>query len=49
MGLTWAFGIAYALSQNLILAYIFTVLNSLQGMLIFIVFVAARPEVSDET
>ena len=36
LGLTWAFGLAFVNEQTVIFAYIFTVLNSLQGAFIFV-------------
>jgi len=36
LGLTWAFGLAFINEQMLVFAYIFTVLNSLQGTFIFV-------------
>lgn len=36
LGLTWGFGLFYVNEQSVVMAYIFTVLNSLQGLLIFI-------------
>ena len=36
LGLTWAFGFLYVNSRTVVMAYVFTVLNSLQGLFIFI-------------
>jgi hypothetical protein len=36
LGPTWAFGLFYVNSQSLIMAYVFTILNSLQGVFIFV-------------
>lgn len=36
LGLTWSFGILYLSHTNVYTAYVFTVLNSLQGLFIFI-------------
>ncbi len=36
LGLTWAFGLLYINKETLIMAYLFTILNSLQGLFIFI-------------
>lgn len=36
LGLTWTFGLLYLNQESVIMAYIFTVLNSLQGMFIFV-------------
>nr|XP_032524919.1 latrophilin Cirl isoform X1 [Danaus plexippus plexippus] len=36
LGLTWTFGLLYLNEQTTIFAYVFTILNSLQGLFIFI-------------
>ena len=36
LGLTWVFGFMYVNEDSLAFAYIFTILNSLQGLFIFI-------------
>jgi len=36
LGLTWAFGLAFVNEQTVVFAYIFTVVNSLQGTFIFV-------------
>lgn len=36
LGLTWAFGLMYVNESTLVMAYLFTIFNSLQGMFIFI-------------
>ena len=36
LGLTWAFGLLYVNEHTLAMAYIFTILNSLQGLFIFV-------------
>jgi len=36
LGLTWTFGLLYLNEESIIMAYIFTVLNSLQGLFIFV-------------
>lgn len=36
LGLTWSFGVFYLAKPTLVMAYIFTFLNSLQGLFIFI-------------
>jgi len=36
LGPTWAFGLFYVNTQSLVMAYLFTVLNSLQGVFIFV-------------
>ena len=35
LGLTWAFGLMYLNKHTVAMAYLFTILNSLQGMFIF--------------
>jgi len=46
LGLTWAFGFAYVNEQTLALAYIFTILNSLQGLFIFLFHCVLSDKVS---
>ncbi|XP_075986920.1 calcium-independent receptor for alpha-latrotoxin isoform X4 [Anticarsia gemmatalis] len=36
LGLTWTFGLLYLSEQTVVMAYAFTILNSLQGLVIFI-------------
>uniref|UniRef100_A0A665XFI4 Adhesion G protein-coupled receptor L3 n=1 Tax=Echeneis naucrates TaxID=173247 RepID=A0A665XFI4_ECHNA len=36
LGLTWAFGLMYVNESTVVMAYLFTIFNSLQGMFIFI-------------
>jgi len=36
LGLTWTFGFLYVSADTVVVAYLFTVLNSLQGLFIFI-------------
>ena len=36
LGLTWAFGLAFVSQQTVVFAYIFTIVNSLQGTFIFV-------------
>jgi len=36
LGLTWTFGLLYLNEESVIMAYIFTILNSLQGLFIFV-------------
>jgi hypothetical protein len=36
LGLTWTFGLLYLNQESVVMAYIFTVLNSLQGLFIFV-------------
>lgn len=35
LGLTWSFGLLYINKHTIIFAYVFTILNSLQGVFIF--------------
>jgi len=36
LGLTWLFGLFYIDTQSLFMAYVFTTLNSLQGLFVFV-------------
>lgn len=36
LGLTWTFGLLYLNQETTVMAYIFTIFNSLQGLFIFI-------------
>ena len=36
LGSTWIFGFLYINNESLFMAYIFTILNSLQGLFIFV-------------
>lgn len=36
LGLTWTFGLLYLNQESVVMAYIFTILNSLQGLFIFV-------------
>ncbi|EEC02252.1 G-protein coupled receptor protein, putative [Ixodes scapularis] len=36
LGLTWAFGLLYLNAESVVMAYLFTFLNSLQGLFIFV-------------
>uniref|UniRef100_A0A6A7FTK4 Latrophilin Cirl-like isoform X6 n=1 Tax=Hirondellea gigas TaxID=1518452 RepID=A0A6A7FTK4_9CRUS len=36
LGLTWTFGLLYLNQQTLVMAYVFTIFNSLQGLFIFV-------------
>ncbi|XP_055958988.1 adhesion G-protein coupled receptor G6 isoform X2 [Patella vulgata] len=47
LGLTWVFGFLAISDARLVFQYIFTVLNSLQGFLIFILFTARDKKVRD--
>lgn len=36
LGLTWAFGLLYINEQSVVMAYVFTIFNSTQGIFIFL-------------
>ncbi len=36
LGLTWAFGLLYISESTVLMAYLFTIFNSLQGLFIYI-------------
>lgn len=40
LGLTWTFGLLWLDQQSIAMAYLFTILNSLQGLFIFLFHVA---------
>ncbi|XP_019630704.1 PREDICTED: adhesion G protein-coupled receptor L3-like [Branchiostoma belcheri] len=48
LGLTWVFGVLYISSETLVFAYVFTVINSLQGLFIFIFHCLLNEMVQDE-
>uniref|UniRef100_A0A3B3DK17 Adhesion G protein-coupled receptor L3 n=1 Tax=Oryzias melastigma TaxID=30732 RepID=A0A3B3DK17_ORYME len=48
LGLTWAFGLMYINESTVIMAYLFTIFNSLQGMFIFIFHCILQKKVSEE-
>uniref|UniRef100_A0A8C6PYX4 Adhesion G protein-coupled receptor L3 n=1 Tax=Nothobranchius furzeri TaxID=105023 RepID=A0A8C6PYX4_NOTFU len=48
LGLTWAFGLMYINESTVIMAYLFTVFNSLQGMFIFIFHCILQKKVRKE-
>jgi latrophilin 1 len=45
LGLTWTFGLLWVDKESILMAYIFTVLNSLQGLFIFLFHVAFNDRV----
>lgn len=49
LGLTWAFGLMYINESTVIMAYLFTIFNSLQGMFIFIFHCILQKKVSKTT
>ena len=46
LGLTWTFGLLYLNEQTIVMAYAFTILNSLQGLFIFIFHCLQNDKVS---
>lgn len=46
LGLTWAFGLMYVNESTVVMAYLFTIFNSLQGMFIFIFHCVLQKKVS---
>ncbi|XP_062871965.1 adhesion G protein-coupled receptor L1 [Trichomycterus rosablanca] len=48
LGLTWAFGLLYINEKTVIMAYLFTTFNALQGMFIFIFHCALQKKVHKE-
>ncbi|XP_067048242.1 adhesion G protein-coupled receptor E3-like [Acropora muricata] len=48
LGMTWAFGILSVTNAGLIFQYIFTILNSLQGFFIFLLYILRSAEVRAE-
>ncbi|XP_069482204.1 adhesion G protein-coupled receptor L3 isoform X4 [Ambystoma mexicanum] len=48
LGLTWAFGLMYINESTRIMAYLFTIFNSLQGMFIFIFHCVLQKKVRKE-
>ncbi|KAK8747712.1 hypothetical protein OTU49_016552, partial [Cherax quadricarinatus] len=48
LGLTWTFGLLYLNQASVVMAYIFTVLNSLQGLFIFIFHCVQNDKVKKE-
>ncbi|KAL0970303.1 hypothetical protein UPYG_G00240090 [Umbra pygmaea] len=48
LGLTWAFGLMYVNESTIVMAYLFTIFNSLQGMFIFIFHCVLQKKVRKE-
>jgi len=48
LGLTWAFGLAFVNEQTVVFAYIFTILNSLQGTFIFVFHCVMNDKVTQQ-
>lgn len=49
LGLTWAFGLMYVNESTVVMAYLFTIFNSLQGMFIFIFHCVLQKKVQSST
>lgn len=49
LGLTWAFGLMYVNESTVVMAYLFTIFNSLQGMFIFIFHCVLQKKVQSLT
>lgn len=45
LGLTWTFGVLFLGGATMVFAYIFTILNSLQGLFIFVFHCAMNEKV----
>ena len=45
LGLTWSFGLFYISEHTVVMAYLFTIMNSLQGLFIFIFHCAMNEKV----
>ncbi|XP_076356026.1 adhesion G protein-coupled receptor L1-like isoform X2 [Tachypleus tridentatus] len=48
LGLTWAFGLLYLNQESVIMAYVFTILNILQGLFIFLFHCVRNEKVQKE-
>ncbi|XP_078285495.1 adhesion G protein-coupled receptor E2-like [Rhinoraja longicauda] len=48
LGCTWIFGMLHFQKETIVMAYIFTVINSMQGMFIFILHCLLNKQVRDE-
>ncbi|XP_066280378.1 adhesion G protein-coupled receptor L3-like [Branchiostoma lanceolatum] len=48
LGLTWVFGVLYISQETLVFAYVFTIINSFQGLFIFIFHFLLNETVQDE-
>ncbi|XP_051176110.1 latrophilin Cirl-like isoform X3 [Leptopilina boulardi] len=48
LGLTWTFGLLYLNQSTIVMAYIFTILNSLQGLFIFLFHCVQNEKVKKE-
>ncbi|XP_034263197.1 adhesion G protein-coupled receptor E5 isoform X1 [Pantherophis guttatus] len=48
LGITWIFGLFQFSNQTLVLSYLFTILNSLQGLFIFVLHCVLKKQVRDD-
>jgi len=48
IGLTWMFGYMAIADARLVFQYVFTILNSLQGFFIFVLFVLRKKKVREQ-
>ncbi|XP_035693583.1 adhesion G protein-coupled receptor L3-like [Branchiostoma floridae] len=48
LGVTWVFGVLYVSRETVIFAYIFTIVNSLQGLFVFVFHCLLNEKVRDE-
>lgn len=48
LGLTWSFGLLYLNAESVVMAYLFTFLNSLQGLFIFVFHCLRNEKVRQE-
>lgn len=48
LGLTWSFGVLYISEESIFMAYIFTILNTLQGVFIFVFHCVMNEKVKKE-
>lgn len=48
LGLTWSFGVLYISKESVVMAYLFTILNTLQGVFIFVFHCVMNEKVKKE-
>lgn len=48
LGITWLYGFLYFSQNSMALAYVFTVLNSIQGLVIFVTFCLLNKQVCND-
>lgn len=46
LGLTWSFGVLFISEESVVMAYLFTILNTLQGVFIFVFHCVMNEKVS---